>query len=222
MSWVRPIFGAGKEVAMRHLKFINFVAILIGSAIIGAGVNYFNIANNLAETGVTGIAVLLKLTLGINPGLSSFIINIPLLIIGWRVLGRYTLIYTIFGTLCLSGALYLFSGLRFEMEDPLLAALYAGVTVGIGMGLVFRFGGTTGGAAQKLKPSKQELRGFRSFVGFWGSGVLRFFSLHGGYCPKTVQAQAFRVRLFFWTPKFNSRNSSARFLTIRRTHARFQ
>jgi len=130
---------------MRNLRIINFIAILIGSAIMALGINYFNIANNLSEGGVTGIAILLKLMFDWNPGLTSFIINIPLLLLGWKVLGRYSLIYTIWGTICLSALLSLFGAFRFPMDDMLLASLFAGVSVGLGLGIIFRFGGTTGG-----------------------------------------------------------------------------
>jgi len=130
---------------MRRLKLINFAAILAGAAIMGFGINYFNIANNLAEGGVTGIAVLLKLSFDWEPGLTSLLINIPLLLLGWKVLGRTTLIYTVFGTLWLSFFLWLFGKYRLPLDDLLLASLFAGAFVGIGLGIIFRFGGTTGG-----------------------------------------------------------------------------
>ncbi len=130
---------------MRQLKAMNFLAIVVGSAVMGFGINYFNIANNLADGGVAGIAVLLKLNYDLNPGLMTLLMNIPLLVLGWKVLGRATLIYTIFGTACFSLFLFLFGQYRLPLDDNLLAALYAGVTVGVGMGIVFRFGGTTGG-----------------------------------------------------------------------------
>ena len=130
---------------MKNFKIINFGAILLGSAIMAFGINYFNIANNLAEGGVTGISIILKLMLDWDPGLTSFIINLPLLVLGWRVLGRKSVVYTVWGTVCLSIFLWLFGSLRFPTNDILLAALFAGVTVGVGLGIVFRFGGTTGG-----------------------------------------------------------------------------
>jgi uncharacterized membrane-anchored protein YitT (DUF2179 family) len=127
-----------------HLR--NILAILIGSAIMGFGINYFNIANRLAEGGITGITLLLKYTLDWDPGITNLILNIPLLFIGWKLLGRQSAIYTIIGTVAVSFFLTAFSSFRHPMEnDTLLAALYAGVTVGLGLGLVFRFGGTTGG-----------------------------------------------------------------------------
>lgn len=130
---------------MRKFRFINLVGILVGAAIMGFSINYFNIANNLAEGGVTGIAILLKLAFNIDPGISSLLINIPLLVLGWKVLGRYTLVYTIYGTVCVSLFLWLFGSFRFPLNDMLLASLFAGVGVGLGLGIVFRYGGTTGG-----------------------------------------------------------------------------
>lgn len=111
----------------------------------GFGVNYFNIANRLSEGGVTGVTILLKYILNWDPGITNLIINIPLLIIGWKVFGRNSLFYTVVGTLAVSLSFSLFSPFRHYMEDTLLASLYAGVTVGIGLGLVFWAGGTTGG-----------------------------------------------------------------------------
>jgi uncharacterized membrane-anchored protein YitT (DUF2179 family) len=127
----------------QHMR--NIIIIIIGSGIMGFGVNYFNIANRLAEGGVTGITILLKYIFDWDPGITNFLINIPLLAIGWKVLGRTTLVYTIVGTIALSFFLSVFSPFRYPMEDTLLAALYAGVTVGLGLGLVFWAGGTTGG-----------------------------------------------------------------------------
>jgi len=130
---------------MWGLRVGNFLGILVGAAVMGLGINIFNLANHLAEGGVTGIAILLKLGLDWDPGLVTLLVNIPLFLVGWRLLGRTTLIYSVFGTLCLSGSLWLFGSLRLPLDDLLLAALFAGVGVGVGLGLIFRFGGTTGG-----------------------------------------------------------------------------
>lgn len=130
---------------MRSLRTINFLAIAAGAALMGFGINYFNIANNLAEGGVTGLSILGKLIFDLDPGLTSIVLNLPLLALGWKVLGRTSLIYTVWGTACLSGALWLFGVFRLPLDDLLLASLFAGVTVGAGLGVIFRFGGTTGG-----------------------------------------------------------------------------
>lgn len=130
---------------MRSLRWRNLLGILVGAAIMGFGINAFNLANNLAEGGLTGIAILLKLAFDWEPGLSTLLINIPLFAIGAKVLGRASLTYTIFGTVSLSLFLWLFGSYRFPMDDSLLASLFAGVSVGVGLGIIFRYGGTTGG-----------------------------------------------------------------------------
>ncbi|WCK56102.1 YitT family protein [Aneurinibacillus sp. Ricciae_BoGa-3] len=128
-----------------HIR--NIIAIIFGSAIMGFGVNYFNIANHLTEGGLTGITLLLKYIFNWDPGITNLIFNIPLLILGWRQLGKQALIYTIVGTLSISFFLSVFGSFRHPIpNDTLLAALYAGVTVGVGLGIVFRYGGTTGGS----------------------------------------------------------------------------
>jgi uncharacterized membrane-anchored protein YitT (DUF2179 family) len=128
-----------------NYRLKSVIAILTGSALMGFGINYFNIANGLAEGGVTGITILLKFMFNWDPGLVNLLLNIPLLLLGWKVLGKTSFIYTIIGTISLSLFLSLFGSMRLELDDPLLAALYAGVSVGIGLGIIFRFGGTTGG-----------------------------------------------------------------------------
>jgi uncharacterized membrane-anchored protein YitT (DUF2179 family) len=130
---------------LRGLKLRNLAGIVLGAAIIAFGINYFNIANRLAEGGVTGITILLKLAFDLEPGLMMLAINLPLLGLGWKLLGRRAVFTTIWGTAWLSLFLWVFGHLRLPMKDLLLASLFAGVTVGAGIGVVFRSGGTTGG-----------------------------------------------------------------------------
>jgi uncharacterized membrane-anchored protein YitT (DUF2179 family) len=128
--------------------------VMLGTAIYAFGLNYFIIPNELMEGGVTGIAILLNYALGWPLSVSTLVLNIPLFLIGWRILGRTQIGYSIFGTVSLSFFLALMERLirlgwiiPFQTSnDYILAALYAGVTLGLGLGIVFRFGGTTGGA----------------------------------------------------------------------------
>jgi uncharacterized membrane-anchored protein YitT (DUF2179 family) len=128
------------------IKVKNIIMIILGCAIFSFGLNYFNIANQLVEGGFTGITLLLKYLFGFNPAITNLVLNIPLFFIGWRVLGRNSFIYTIIGTFSVSLFLWVFQDFKLYLgDDLLLAALYAGVAVGVGLGIVFRFGGTTGG-----------------------------------------------------------------------------
>lgn len=129
------------------LRLDSIIAIIVGSAIMGFGINSFNIPNHLAEGGITGISILIKLLFpAVDQGIVFFALNIPLFFLGWKILGRTSFIYTILGTVSLSVFLSLFENtLPLPMEDRLLASLYAGVAVGVGLGVIFRYGGTTGG-----------------------------------------------------------------------------
>ncbi|RKP57031.1 YitT family protein [Cohnella endophytica] len=127
--------------------------LVVGTALYAFGLQYFIIPNLLMEGGVTGVAVLLNYALDLPVWLTSLVINLPLFLLGWRQLGKSAMVYTLAGTLMLSLFLWIAELLvdngwlvPFRSEqDFILVVLYAGVTLGIGLGLVFRAGGTTGG-----------------------------------------------------------------------------
>ncbi|CAM2798046.1 YitT family protein [Paenibacillus sediminis] len=132
----------------------TIIPIVLGAAIYAFGLLYFIIPNHLMEGGVTGITVLLNYGFHIPTAISNLCINIPLFILGWKVLGSRQMIYTGVGIGAVTLFLWLFESLidnglfePFKTEhDYILASLYAGVTLGAGLGIVFRFGGTTGGS----------------------------------------------------------------------------
>jgi len=127
--------------------FKNIIGIIFGSLIFAFGLNYFTITNQLSEGGFTGIALLLNYLFLINPALTILALNIPLFILGLIYLGKKSMFYTVIGTISLSFFIELTKKIPSEpiKDDLLLAALYAGVIIGIGLGIIFRFGGTTGG-----------------------------------------------------------------------------
>ncbi|WP_223593461.1 YitT family protein [Neobacillus bataviensis] len=130
------------------LKIKNILFILLGAAIFSFGLVNFNMQNKLAEGGFTGITLLLYFLWKLDPSITNLLLNIPLFIIGWKLLGRNVFLYTIIGTVGVSIFLWIFQHYPLEMplkSDLTLAALFAGVFAGIGLGIIFRFGGTTGG-----------------------------------------------------------------------------
>lgn len=129
----------------QHIQ--NTIMIMLGALICASGINYFTIPNQLAEGGLTGVALILKYLFNFSPALVTMVLNIPLFLIGWRELGKLSMLYTILGTTAFSLFLWLTEDIGTPVpDDILLAALYAGVSVGLGLGIIFRFGGTTGGA----------------------------------------------------------------------------
>jgi len=133
------------------LKIRNIIFILIGSAIFSFGIVNINIENHLAEGGFTGITLLLYFLFKFDPSYSNLILNIPIFIIGWKLLGRTTFLYTLIGTFSVSLFLWIFQrydvlNLHLNLQnDMTLAALFAGAFIGIGLGIIFKYGGTTGG-----------------------------------------------------------------------------
>lgn len=130
------------------IKFKNIFFIIFGAAIFSFGVVHFNMQNNLGEGGFTGITLLTYFMFDWNPAIVTIILNIPLFIIGWKLLGRITFYYTIVGTLSVAIFLALFQLKTFTINlqgDLTLAALFSGVFIGVGLGITLRFGGTTGG-----------------------------------------------------------------------------
>lgn len=127
------------------IKIESLVWMTIGAAVFSFGINYFNIANGLAEGGFTGIALLFYALFHFPPGWFTFLSNLPLFIIGWRYLGHTSMFYTIYATTAVSFFLELFKRFQEPTSDLFLASLYAGVFAGLGLGIIFRHGGTTGG-----------------------------------------------------------------------------
>jgi uncharacterized membrane-anchored protein YitT (DUF2179 family) len=132
------------------LKTIKEVAlIIVGTSIYAFGLVYLNIANHLAEGGVSGITLILRALFGIDPAYSTLLINIPLILLGGKILGRRSFAYTVLGTISLSAFLWIWQRIPLQINlqhDLLIVSLLAGLIAGIGSGLVYRMGGTTGGS----------------------------------------------------------------------------
>ncbi len=132
----------------KDIKLKNTLLIIFGSAVFSFGIVHFNMQNNLGEGGFTGITLLLYFIWDLNPAITNIILNIPVFLIGLKYLGKNTFIYTIIGTLSVSVFLAVFQVYTLPIplhSDMTLAALFAGVFIGVGLGIVFRNGGTTGG-----------------------------------------------------------------------------
>lgn len=130
---------------MFRQRIKEMLGICLGALIFSFGLNYFIIANHLAEGGLTGVALILYYLFNLPVGATYMILNVPLLIFSWRVVGREFALKTLFGTAAVSLAIDLTSMWKEPMEDMLLAALYGGSVMGLGLGVIFLFGGSSGG-----------------------------------------------------------------------------
>ena len=127
----------------------DVVKILVGCALFGVGFNMFLEPNHMNGGGLSGLAMIAVHWIG-NPTISigtvTMLINIPLFIIGGWKIGKKFFFSSLLGMIALSVAIDATSMLPALQVDPLLAALYGGVLGGLGLGLVFTTGATTGGS----------------------------------------------------------------------------
>ncbi len=121
------------------------IGVLIGSFIVAVGYQVFYLPNDIVSGGVTGLGTIFNGLLGINPSIIILAINIPLLVLCYVLLGRETLLKTLLGAFALPFFIGLISHWGPWTEDLFLASLFGGLVSGAGMGLVFHFGGSTGG-----------------------------------------------------------------------------
>ncbi|KUO50362.1 MAG: hypothetical protein APF76_11690 [Desulfitibacter sp. BRH_c19] len=134
---------------------IEYFGILVGVVLTALALVLFLVPNKIAAGGVSGLATVVFHTLGFPVGITMLTINIPLFIFSVKALGVRYGIKTLFGTITIAIVVdYLEPIVTPLTTDPFLAALYGGILAGIGIGIVFKFGGTTGGTdlgAQLLK-----------------------------------------------------------------------
>jgi uncharacterized membrane-anchored protein YitT (DUF2179 family) len=124
---------------------IEYLYILMGSAIVAIAFNVFLLPNRIASGGVSGISTILHATLGWQPAYVQWAFNIPLFIAGVVLLGKQFGIKTLVGTLFLPFVVYLTKDFEPVTPDPLLGSLFGGIGVGAGLGIVFRGKASTGG-----------------------------------------------------------------------------
>ena len=126
-------------------RFFSYVQILLGALIGGAAYPLFLTPNRIAPGGITGVATILNHLLSWPVGTVSLILNIPLFLIGYRSMGRIFAFRSLLATILFSVFIDVLP-LQPMTADPLLGALYGGVLLGIGLGLIMRGGATTGGS----------------------------------------------------------------------------
>ncbi len=126
--------------------FRTYAGITLGAILPAVALNMFLIPNKVAAGGVSGMATVLHYLVGAPVGVTMLALNIPLFLASVKVLGARFGVRTLFGAVILSLAIDTTAPYTPVLtHDLLLASLYGGVLSGVGMGIVFRFGGTTAG-----------------------------------------------------------------------------
>lgn len=128
---------------LRHT--MDYGLVILGSFFVAIAFNLFLLPNNVASGGVAGISTITKGVFGWEPGVVQWVLNIPLFIMGWLVLGKNFGVKSLVGTIVLPFFVLLTSSMDAATPDPLLGAIFGGMGVGLGLGIVFRGRASTGG-----------------------------------------------------------------------------
>ncbi len=119
--------------------------LLAGALLMSLSANVFLVPLKLAEGGVTGIGIILYHLLGVPMWVTQVVVNIPILALGLRVKGWRLLRRSLIGVAAYSFFLAVTANIPPITDQVVLAIVYGGLTMGVGLGLVLRSGGTTGG-----------------------------------------------------------------------------
>ena len=140
IDWKRE----GKQLAR------DYLLVVIGALVTAVSFSWFFLPYDVAPGGVTGIATVISSLTGLIVGLLSFIINVPLFLTGWRQVGWRFAVRSFVAMVLLSLFIDLLPPLN-PTGDIMLATIFGGVLLGVGLGIVVRAGATTGGTDMAAK-----------------------------------------------------------------------
>ena len=129
---------------LKNEQLASAVQIALGCALGALAYPLFLVPNHIAPGGLTGLATVLNYLVHWPVGTTSLVMNVPLFIIGYRAMGRVFVIRSLVATVLFSVLIDLIP-LPPMTEQPLLGAVFGGVLLGAGLGLILRGGATTGG-----------------------------------------------------------------------------
>ncbi len=118
---------------------------ILGSFLASIGLEMFLIPNNIIDGGMTGISIMASYLTKAQLGIFIFLFNLPFFIVGYRQIGKTFALSTIFSVICLSVCVTLLHPVPGVTQDTLLATIFGGIIMGVGVGLIIRNGGSLDG-----------------------------------------------------------------------------
>ncbi|MCY9662129.1 YitT family protein [Paenibacillus chondroitinus] len=131
---------------LTRLKFLRRVMfMIIGSALVSVALEVFLVPNNIIDGGIVGISIILSHLSHFPLGIFLVLLNLPFLLLGYKQIGKTFALSTLFSVILMSIGTTLLHPVQAFTIDPLLAAVFGGIILGIGVGLVIRSGGSLDG-----------------------------------------------------------------------------
>jgi uncharacterized membrane-anchored protein YitT (DUF2179 family) len=135
--------GKLRGVILKYLK--KYMLLLIGSIMYAIGLEEFLVPNNVIDGGVVGVSIMASFLTKLPLSLFIVAFNLPFLYLGYKQIGKNFAFSTIFAVCSLSFWVGIFHPIPEVTNDLFLAAIFGGITVGIGVGLIIRYGGSLDG-----------------------------------------------------------------------------
>lgn len=149
---------------------VQYLFVTLGAVICSCSINLFLVPHHFLSGGVSGLAIIFYYLYQLPIGVQIFLMNVPLLVAAYKILGKKYTIITVYGAVIFSVAVDATSFLTNvnAIDDPLLAAILGGIMSGIGSGLIFRVNGSAGGLDIIAAIIKKR---YSLNIGFVGFGV---------------------------------------------------
>ena len=125
----------------------DYIWITLGAVIYSLSFDWFYVPNEIGFGGITALGMILnRLIPGLPIGTVVLVLNIPIFLLGWKLLGGHTLVSSLFAMAATSILVDLIAAAyTFPPMDPMLASVFGGLTLGVALGMIFSRGATTGG-----------------------------------------------------------------------------
>lgn len=119
--------------------------LLIGSILAAAALEIFLVPNNIIDGGIIGISIIISYLTNLPLSLFVVVLNLPFLIFGYKQIGKTFVFSSLFAITCLAFFIYVFHSLPCLTEDTLLASIFGGIVLGLGVGIIIRYSGSLDG-----------------------------------------------------------------------------
>ncbi len=137
---------------MKKIKKIPFKRILltalflfIGSILTAVGLEIFLVPNNIIDGGIIGVSIILSYLLNIQLSVFIVVLNLPFLIFGYKHIGKTFVVCSLFAIVSLAFWVSIFHPIPVLTDDTLLASVFGGIILGLGVGIIIRFSGSLDG-----------------------------------------------------------------------------
>ncbi len=143
--------GSALSFTQQHRKgtaleiFRRAISIFIGASLVSVGLELFLVPNNIIDGGIVGISIISSYLSGWPIGIFLFLLNLPFLFLGYKQIGKTFAISTLLGVTVMSVGTGLLHPIPGFTDDLLLATVFGGIILGMGVGIVIRYGGSLDG-----------------------------------------------------------------------------